>query len=152
MKPTKTPTYYNQVPGEKWRNNAIARRVRGTGGGDRITVPYSVSTSTANLPTVKCTLHAVVSENASFGTVDITDFYLGSPMPSPEFLKLPTSDYHPDLLDELGITPFIQLDRTKSTKLFPAFLKPGSMPIINLLPIYSSTAISKPPPLPCLGI
>jgi hypothetical protein len=51
-----------------------------------------------------------VSENASFGTVDITDFYLGSPMPSPEFLKLPTSDYHPDLLDELGITPFIQLD------------------------------------------
>jgi hypothetical protein len=112
MKPTKTPTYYNQVPGEKWRNNAIARRVRGTGGGDRITVPYSVSTSTANLPTVKCTLHAVVSENASFGTVDITDFYLGSPMPSPEFLKLPTSDYHPDLLDELGITPFIQLDRT----------------------------------------
>ena len=112
MKPTKTPTYYNQVPGEKWRNNAIARRVRGTGGGDRITVPYSVSTSTANLPTVKCTLHAVVSENASFGTVDITDFYLGSPMPSPEFLKLPTSDYHPDLLDDLGITPFIQLDRT----------------------------------------
>ena len=100
-------------------------------------------------------LHAVVSENASFGTVDITDFYLGSPMPSPEFLKLPTSDYHPDLLDDLGITPFIQLDRTgkpKSTKLFPAFLKPGSMPITNLLPIYSSTAISKPPPLPFFGI
>ncbi len=115
MKPTKTPTYYNQVPGEKWRNNAIVRRVPGTGGGNRITVPYSVSTSTANLPTVKCTLHAVVSENASFGTVDITDFYLGSPMPSPEFLKLPTSDYHSDLLDDLGITPFIQLDHALLT-------------------------------------
>ncbi len=80
-------------------------------------------------------------------------------MPSPEFLKLPTSDYHPDLLDNLGITPYIQMDRTgkpffyaKSTKLFPAFLKPGSMPITNLLPIYSSTAISKPPPLPFLDI
>jgi hypothetical protein len=61
-----------------------------------------------------------VSENASFGTVDITDFYLGSPMPSPEFLKLPTSDYHPDLLDELGITPFIQLDRTGKPFFYPS--------------------------------
>ncbi len=77
-------------------------------------------------------------------------------MPSPEFLKLHTSDYHPDLLDDLGITPYIQMDRTdkkhfcaKSTKLFPAS---GSMPITNLLHIYSSTAISKPPPLPFLDI
>jgi hypothetical protein len=37
--------------------------------------------------------------------IDITDFYLGSPMPSPEFLKLYTQDYRPELLDELGITP-----------------------------------------------
>jgi hypothetical protein len=80
-------------------------------------------------------------------------------MPSPEFLKLPTSDYHPDLLDDLGITPYIQMDRTgkpfstlRSNKLFPAFLKPDSMPITNLLPIYSSAAISKPPSLPFLDI
>jgi hypothetical protein len=107
MKPTKTPTYYNQVPGEKWRKNAIVRCVRGTGGGDRITIIYSgVSTSTANLPTVKCTLHAVVSENASFG------FILVAPSPPPEFLKLPTSDYQSDLLDDLGITPYIQKDHT----------------------------------------
>ncbi len=71
-----------------------------------------VRRSTANVPTVKCTLHATVSENAFFGTIDITDFYFGSPMPSPEFLKLPMSNYQPDLLDELGITPYIQRNHT----------------------------------------
>ena len=112
LRPTKQATYYNQVPGEKWKNNAIVRRVRGTGGGDRIQVDYSVATPTANLPTVKCILHATVSEDAFFGVIDITDFYLGSPMPSSEFLKLYTSDYRPALLDDLGITPFIQCDNT----------------------------------------
>ncbi len=30
-------------------------------------------------------------------------------MPSPEFLKLYTQDYRPELLDELGITSYIQV-------------------------------------------
>ena len=62
---------------------------------------------------VKCVFHATVSEDSSFGVIDITDFYLGSPMPSPEFLKLYTQDYRPELLDELGITPYIQVDSTE---------------------------------------
>ena len=33
-------------------------------------------------------------------------------MPYPEFLKLYTQDYRPELLEELGITPYIQVDRT----------------------------------------
>ena len=75
-------------------------------------VDYSVATPTANLPTVKCILHATVSEDAFFGVIDITDFYLGSPMPFSEFMKLYTSDYRPALLDDLGITPFIQCGNT----------------------------------------
>jgi hypothetical protein len=46
-------------------------------------------------------------------------------MPSPEFLKLPTSDYHPDLLDDLGITPFIQLDHIQVNKTIPGFPQAG---------------------------
>jgi hypothetical protein len=59
-------------------------------------------------------LLSTVSETCLFGTIDITDFYLGSPMPAPEFLKLPTSasDYEPELLDDLGITPYIKTDST----------------------------------------
>ncbi len=134
FRPTKKATYYNQVPGEKWKNNEIVRRVRGTGGGDRIQVEYSVATPTANLPTVKCILHATVSEDSFFGVIDITDFYLGSPMPFSEFLKLYTSDYRPALLDDLGITPFIQCDNPvnlfsmlKLLILSQAFPKPDFM-------------------------
>ena len=68
---------------------------------------------------MKCILHATVSERSFFGTVDITDFYLGSPMPSPEVLKLYTSNYSPELLDELGITPYIQHDNTGKSFFMP---------------------------------
>ena len=155
FRPTKKATYYNQVPGEKWKNNEIVRRVRGTGGGDRIQVEYSVATPTANLPTVKCILHATVSEDAFFGVIDITDFYLGSPMPFSEFLKLYTSDYRPALLDDLGITPFIQCDNTgkyfsmlRLSILSQAFPKPDFMLISSSCPISPNTVTTRhPPPL-----
>jgi hypothetical protein len=150
FRPTKKATYYNQVPGEKWKNNEIVRRVRGTGGGDRIQVEYSVATPTANLPTVKCILHATVSEDAFFGVIDITDFYLGSPMPFSEFLKLYTSDYRPALLDDLGITPFIQCDNTGKYFFYAnqAFPKPDFMLISSSCPISPNTVTTRhPPPL-----
>jgi hypothetical protein len=50
----------------------------------------------------------LVSEDASFGTLDVTDFYLGNDMPSPEFLIIHTSLFPPDVLTRLNITPFIQ--------------------------------------------
>ena len=55
-------------------------------------------------------LHATVSENSHFGTADITDFYLGSPVPSPEHMIMYTSLFTPELLLDLGITPFLQTD------------------------------------------
>jgi hypothetical protein len=45
LKPSKKTTYYNEVPAEKWKRNQIVQRVRGTGGGDRIVVNYSVASS-----------------------------------------------------------------------------------------------------------
>ena len=80
---SKTPTYYNPVPREKWSNDQITRRARGTAGGDRAFVDHPVSTNTAPMMGVNCLFHATVSEDAFFGTLDLTDFYLGSPMPSP---------------------------------------------------------------------
>jgi hypothetical protein len=87
------------------------RRARGTGGGDRCFVNYPVSTATCPLSVFKIILHATVSENACFGTADITDFYLGSPMPSPEFIIMPADLFSPAALDKVGATPFIQTDR-----------------------------------------
>jgi hypothetical protein len=51
-------------------------------------------------------------------------------MPFPEFLKLYTSKYRLELLDELGITPYIQHDNTgkfffyaQVNKTIPGFLQ-----------------------------
>jgi hypothetical protein len=76
---------------------------------------------------VKYILHATVSEHSFFGTVDITELYLGSPMPFSEFLKLYTSNYMPELLDELGITPYIQHENTGKS-FFYARLSPSRVP------------------------
>ena len=60
---------------------------------------------------VNILLHATCSEDASFGTLDVTDFYLGNDMPSPEFIIIHTSLFSPAVLTQLNITPFIQTDK-----------------------------------------
>ena len=56
----------------------------------------------------KVHLNAVVSENARFGTIDIVDYYLGTDMPDPEYLKLYLDGYPPSLLAQLELTPCCQ--------------------------------------------
>jgi hypothetical protein len=113
LNPLKKPTYYNRVVKEKWNKvlSCIERRVRGTAGGDRITVDYDVSSSTASLTTLKILLNAVVSENANFATIDLTDFYLGSLLPELEYIKIYVDDYPADILSHLGLTEFVQTDK-----------------------------------------
>jgi hypothetical protein len=74
----------------------------------------------------------------------MTDFYLGSPMPFSEFLKLYTSDYRPALLDDLGITPFIQCDNTGKS-FFYAFPKLGFMLTDSYCPISPNTVTTRHP-------
>ena len=112
--PTSTPTYYNRVVKEKLdasRPTGVKRRVRGTAGGDRVSVPYSCSSATASLPCVKLMFNAVVSEAESrFGTLDLTDYYLGSDLPHPESIKIFVATFPPALLADLGLTPYIKTD------------------------------------------
>ena len=56
---------------------------------DRIQYEGRVSTPTADLATIKCLLNSVVSTpNAKFMTIDISDFYLGTPLPTPEYMRI----------------------------------------------------------------
>jgi hypothetical protein len=98
---TSLPTYLNNVNNvvkEKWLPADLLRpghlrdatsgvdcRVRGTAGWDRLSVSCSVSTAVDSNPLVNCIFNATVSEDAYFGTVDLTDFYLGQP-PFPQSL------------------------------------------------------------------
>jgi hypothetical protein len=123
---TSSPTYLNNVVKEKWSPAALPRsgdhrdlasdvdrRVRGTAGGDRLAalLPYSVSTATASHPTLNCLLNSVVSDHALFGSIDLTDFYLGIHNPSPQFLKIYLADYPCSVVARLRLQPFLKLDR-----------------------------------------
>ena len=125
MHPLKTPTYYNRVVKEKWNKvlGCVERRVRGTAGGDRIFVDYDVSSSTASLTTLKILLNAILSENANFATIDLTDFYLGSLLPTLEYIKIYVEDYPADTLVLLGLTDFIQYDKTGKAFVYCAIQK-----------------------------
>ena len=120
MHPASKPTYFKRVVKEKWNHELqkIKRRVRGTVGGDRISVPYPCSTATASMSLVKMVLNAVVSEAKHFGTIDIVDYYLGADLPADDrpSLKIYLDRYPPHLLSELGLDPFTQKD--KDGKLF----------------------------------
>ena len=63
------------------------------------------------MPTVKILFNAVVSEDADFATLDLTDFYLGSRLPSPEYIKIYVHDYPESVLSDLGLADFVQLDK-----------------------------------------
>ena len=64
-------------------------RARLVVGGDRVDYPYSVSTKTVDLDTTKMFLNSVISTpNARFMTMDIKDFYLGTPLNRYKYIRM----------------------------------------------------------------
>ena len=82
----KRATYYNPQCEEKMKPEGFKRRVRGTVGGNNLSYQGGVSAWTADLMTIKLFLNATVSEDADWMTLDIKDFYLGTPMDEPEYM------------------------------------------------------------------
>jgi hypothetical protein len=83
-------TYVNPVCTEKLNDDAetLKLRTRVTIGGDRIDYPYDKSAVTANMEALKLLINAMISENANWSTIDISDFYLGTPLPHPEYIRI----------------------------------------------------------------
>ena len=121
--PSESPTYYNRVVREKLKGKTIERRVRGTAGGDRITFPCSVSSSTASLTCFKMLLNDIVSSNSYFGSADISDFYLGADLPNPQSLKIYCDTFDAATLLALGFTPFLKTDPSGKTYVYCDILK-----------------------------
>ena len=82
-------------------------RIRGTAGGDRINYDGPTKANTAALSTVKILLQSVVSDDANFMTLDIKDFYLMTPLPRPEYLRIPLKFLSEAILDKHNLRPFI---------------------------------------------
>jgi hypothetical protein len=56
-----------------------------------IIYPYDKSAVTADLESWKILLNCMISENANWSTIDLTDFYLGTPLLHPEYIRIPTA-------------------------------------------------------------
>jgi hypothetical protein len=67
-------------------------RVRLAVGGDRLDYTGEVATSTANITTFKILINSTLSiEDAEMMTMDIKNYYVGTPLPRYEYMVLPLS-------------------------------------------------------------
>jgi hypothetical protein len=83
-------TYVNPVCVEKTNDDGSMKfRTRLTIGGDRIQYPYDTAAVTAEIDAIKILINCMISEDASWSTLDLTDFYLGTDLPHPEYIRIP---------------------------------------------------------------
>jgi len=88
-------SYYNPQLSRKRRpetviTGGIEYRVRGTYGGDRGDYKGPTAAETADITTVKILLNSVVSDpEGQWMTTDVCDYYLGTPMDTPEYMRVP---------------------------------------------------------------
>ena len=86
-------------------------RIRMTSGGNRVNYPGEVGTPTADMLLVKCMLNSVVSTlNGKFMCIDISNFYLNTPLPRPEYIKMKLSDIPQEVIDEYDLMKLATAD------------------------------------------
>ncbi len=80
---------------------AEPNRTRFTVGGIRINYPGEVATPTAEMLVAKMLFNSIVStRGARFMTMDISNFYLMTPLRRPEFIRMKLSDIPDKIIDE----------------------------------------------------
>ena len=92
-------------------------RTRFTVGGDRINYPGAVATPTADMLVAKLLFNSVIStKGARFMTIDISDFYLMTPLLRPEYIRVKLTDLPDEIIQEYKL-------REKANKKGCIFLK-----------------------------
>ena len=78
-------------------------------GGDSINYPFNVLAPTANLPTIKMLWDSVLSmPGANIFGLDVANFYLGSPMDRPDFMKLPYKILPQEIKDKYNLENIVK--------------------------------------------
>ena len=108
LPPGYKPTYFN--PALSAKKGKL--RVRGTAGGDRMQYDGPTTARTASMKTVKCLLNATVSEDDKiFVSADIKDFFLGTPLLTPEYMWLKRDQMTATSQAKYGFDKFAKGDR-----------------------------------------
>ena len=99
----KIPTYGRLVCDIRI-HKAETHRTRLTVGGNLINYTGDKSTATADLTTIKCLINSTISDsNAKFCTTDVKNFYLGTPLPEYEYMKLKLSIIPLEIIDQYNL-------------------------------------------------
>jgi hypothetical protein len=110
-KPADRVATYLRIVAALRPHKAEAKRIRFTMGGDRIKYNGNVSTPTADLTTVKLLLNSVISTpGAKYMTIDIKDFYLGTPMTQYEYVRIPVKYIPTDIMIQYNLAPLVHND------------------------------------------
>jgi hypothetical protein len=59
---------------------------------------------------VKILLNSVVSTDANWLSLDIVDYYLGIPLPRPEYLRIPLRFIPRDVVEKYNLSQFLHND------------------------------------------
>jgi len=117
VKGTKTIRFINHedVPQKRWKDITYGsfqcnvrpekieepNRTRFVAGGDRINYPGEVATPTADMLVTKILFNSVIStQGARFMTIDISIFYLMTPLKRPEYIRVKIDDIPEEIIKE----------------------------------------------------
>jgi hypothetical protein len=98
----KDVAYYNPQVKEKYKDGEWVRRVRGTIGGDRINYTGLVTARTAAMEVVRTLYNSVLADQADIMAADIADYYLGTPLERPEYMRMSRKQVSPTIIAEYG--------------------------------------------------
>ncbi len=95
---------YGKFVCEMKPNKAECKRTRLTMGGDKVNYPFEVGTPTAEALLVKTHLNSIISTpNVRYMTIDISNFYLNTPMVCPEYFQIKLSDIPEEVIYEYNL-------------------------------------------------
>jgi hypothetical protein len=107
----KRATCVNPVCSEKLRDTgAVKFRTRATIGGDQISYPFNTTAVTANLKCIKILLNAMISDDINLATMDLEDFYLGTPLPHSEYIRIPVRFIPSKVIDFYKLKVYLHND------------------------------------------
>ena len=96
-------TYVKMVRDYK-PNKAEKHRVRLTVGRDRLEYDGETATSTADITTFKILINSTLStKDAKMMIMDIKNYYLGTPLPTYEYMRLPIAIIPTEIIEKYGL-------------------------------------------------
>jgi hypothetical protein len=89
-------------------NKTETHRVRLTVGGNLIQYPGDLSTHSVDLTTSKCLWNSTIStEGANYMCLDINNFYLGTPIDSFEYIRIPIKLINQEIIVQYNLLPLV---------------------------------------------